>query len=236
MELEQTQEREKEMVTEKEQKSFLETTLGKTINTGLDIGLRMLLPDLIEEQVIDIKDTIIENGFGEGVKKAISSAIDLGKSVVGIFTGNFESVSQAQTAVKDGGIIDGISNVLDFALDKVKGIGIIPNVIVETVKQGKDVLLDNMANKIEEEFNQQIEGIEELQRYNQNWKENYQNQNFAGMQEAYSHIEEALEKVLPLESTLKETREIENIHKIIQNNNGSFQLSEEQLKLASIFT
>ena len=44
-------------------------TLGKTINTGLDIGLRMLLPDLIEEQVIDIKDTIIENGFGEVPKE-----------------------------------------------------------------------------------------------------------------------------------------------------------------------
>ena len=36
---------------EKEQKSFLETTLGKTINTEIDIGIRALLPDFIEEQI-----------------------------------------------------------------------------------------------------------------------------------------------------------------------------------------
>ena len=34
---------------ENEQKSFLETTLGKTINAGLDIGIRALLPDFIDE-------------------------------------------------------------------------------------------------------------------------------------------------------------------------------------------
>ena len=46
-----------------EQKNFLETTLGKTINTGLDIGLRALLPNVIEDQIIDIKDTILKEGF-----------------------------------------------------------------------------------------------------------------------------------------------------------------------------
>ena len=43
-------------VTLDEQKGFLDTTLGKVINTGLDTGIRFLLPDLIEEQVIDIKE------------------------------------------------------------------------------------------------------------------------------------------------------------------------------------
>ena len=56
------------------------------------------------------------------------------------------------------------------------------------------------------------------------------------MQKEYNKIKQELENIIPLEKTIKETREIENIHKIIQNNNGSFQLSEEQLKLASIFT
>ena len=40
---------------EKEQNNFLETTLGKTINTGIDIGIRAILPDYIEEQIIDLK-------------------------------------------------------------------------------------------------------------------------------------------------------------------------------------
>ena len=42
-----------ELTNEKEQKRFLETTLGKTINTAVDIGLRWVLPDFIENQVIN---------------------------------------------------------------------------------------------------------------------------------------------------------------------------------------
>lgn len=67
---------------EKKQNNFLETTLGKTINTGIDIGLRMLLPDLIENQIIEVKDTLLKEGLSEGIKKVVSSAIDLGKSAI----------------------------------------------------------------------------------------------------------------------------------------------------------
>ena len=50
----------KNLENEKEQKSFLETTLGKTINGAVDIGIRALLPDFIDEQVINIKDNLLE--------------------------------------------------------------------------------------------------------------------------------------------------------------------------------
>ena len=98
-----------EIVNEKSQKNFLESTLGKTINTAIDIGIRALLPDFIDEQVINIKNNLIKNGLKEGISKTIDDAIDIGKSAIGIVTGNFENVNQMQTAVKTGGIIDGIS-------------------------------------------------------------------------------------------------------------------------------
>ena len=53
------------MNLENEQINFLETTLGKTINIGLDLGLRALLPNAIEDGVIALKDSILENGFKE---------------------------------------------------------------------------------------------------------------------------------------------------------------------------
>ena len=43
----------------KSQNSFLQSTLGKIINTGLNIGIRALLPNVIEDQVIEIKDAIL---------------------------------------------------------------------------------------------------------------------------------------------------------------------------------
>ena len=108
----------KNLENEKEQKSFLETTLGQVVNTGLDIGIRAVLPDFIEEQVINIKDNILNYGLKDGIKETIDDAIDLGKSVLGIFTGNFENTNQMKLAVENGGLIDGISNLLDLAIDK----------------------------------------------------------------------------------------------------------------------
>ena len=55
----------KNIEIEKEQNNFLETTIGKIINTGLDVGIKFLLPDFVENEVIEIKDTIIQEGFKE---------------------------------------------------------------------------------------------------------------------------------------------------------------------------
>ncbi len=217
-----------------EQKNFLETTLGKTINTGLDIGLRVLLPDIIEDQIIDIKDTIIKEGFGEGVKKAIDSVVDFGKSALGIVTGNFENVSQVQTAVKNGGIIDGISGVLDFVLDKTSKLGLIPKAISSTIKQGKNVILNNISNNIENEFNKQLKSVEKLQKYSENWKTYFKQKDFSGMQKEYNKIKTELKTVLPLENTLKQARTIDNLHTLIKNNGKNFDLTKEQMELAKI--
>lgn len=105
-------------VTEKEQNSFLESALGKTINAAVDIGLRCVLPDLIEDEVIEIKNSLIKGGLKEGINTAINKAIDFGKSALGIITGKFDNVSQAQTAIKTGGIIDSVSDVIDTTINK----------------------------------------------------------------------------------------------------------------------
>lgn len=219
---------------EKEQKNFFETNIGKVVNIGLDIGLRALLPDMIEEQIIDVKDSIMQEGLKEGIKKAVDSAVDLGKSVIGIFTGNFETVGQAQNAIKNGGIIDGISNTLDFVFEKVGDTGKIPNSIVTTIKKGKNVILDSISNNIEEEFNKQLDAAEKLQKYTNNWKQYFQNHDFAGMEKEYQKMQDKFKRIIPLENTIKEARTIQNLHQLIKNNNQKFNLTAEQLELVKL--
>ena len=147
------------LINDNTQKRFLETTLGKTINTAIDIGIRAILPDFVENQIIDIKDNLLNYGLKEGISKTIDDAVDLGKSVIGIVTGNFENISQMQNAVKSGGLIDGISSLLDNVVDKVEKVGLINNTIAKTIKQGKNVILNNVENKIENAFSKQYEAI-----------------------------------------------------------------------------
>ena len=185
---ENLQNNQNDLVTAEEQNSFLNSTLGKVIDSALDIGLRMIMPDFLEENVVEVKDAFLQGGFKEGVNTAINNAIDLGKSIVGIFTGNFDSISQARDAVKNGGIIDGISGVLDTVLDKTSSSGLISSNVANLISSGKDAILNSVSNKIEDNFTNQLEEVENLSSYENNWKESFNNQDFEGMQKEYEKI------------------------------------------------
>ena len=219
-----------------EQDNFLESTLGKVINSALDVGIRMILPDFIEDGVVEVKDALLKGGFKEGVDTAINNAVDLGKSIVGIFTGNFDSISQARDAVKSGGIIDGISGVLDTVLDKTSSTGLISNNVASIISSGKDAILNSVSNKIEDNFTNQLEQVENLSTYENSWKNSFDNKDFDGMQKEYEKIQETLKEIMPLESTIKEARIIENLHTLIKNNNKDFNLTNEQKELANLLS
>lgn len=222
----------KEITNSNEQTNFLETTLGKTINTAIDIGIRALLPDFVDEQIINIKDNLLNYGLKDGITKTIDDAIDIGKSAIGIFTGNFENVSQMQNAIETGGLIDGISSLLDTVVDKVNQKGIINYNIANTIKEGKNIILNSIESNIEEKFKEQNIEVENIEKYMNNWKKNLNNKNFEGMEKEYIKIEEILNNLVPLEKIIEQARIIENLHNLIKNNGQDFNLSQEQLALA----
>lgn len=219
---------------EEKQNNFLQTNIGKAINTGINIGLRYVLPDIIENEVINIKDSLIQNGLKEGIKTAIDSSINLGKSALGIITGKFESVEQMQTAVKSGGIIDSMSNVINYTLNKCIENGKISKTLGTTIKNGKNAILNNITKNIENEFENQVNNIEKLNKYANNWKNYFNKQDFEGMQREYEKIHIKIKEIVPIENTLRTARTIENLHKLIKNNNEKFDLTNEQLELAKM--
>ncbi len=219
---------------DKQQNTFLESSLGKVIDSSVDLGLRAILPNFIEDEVIEIKDTLIKEGFSEAINKAIDGAIDIGKSALGIVTGKFESVSQAEKAVEKGGIVDSVSNILDFTLDKVSDMGLLSKNITKVIKSGKDALIDNVSSDIKKEFKTQNKNIENLNKYNNSWKESFEAKDFSSMEKYIKKINNLLNKTLPLENTIKNARTIENLHELIKNNGKNFELTNEELQLAEL--
>lgn len=219
-----------------EKNNFLNNIIGKTINNAIDIGLKSILPDLIENQVIDIKNALVENGLKSGIETAVNSAIDLGKSAVGIFTGNFENMTQVRTAVADGGIIDTMSDVLDKVINKAYEKGYIDRSVNKLIKNGKNVLLENITSNIRNQLDEQTYTIEKLGRYVENWKEYYSNKDFDGMTKEYNKIQKQLDNAIPLENILKETRRVEVLHNLIKNNGQNFEITELENQLAERLT
>lgn len=220
---------------EKEQNSFLETTLGKVINTGCDIALRAILPNAIEDEVIGIKNVIFTEGIKSGIKTAIDSAINLGKSAVGIVTGKFDSVSQAYSAIKSGGIIDSASNIIDNAVKSAKQNKLINNTTANLIKKGKNVLKDCISQGIEEKFMEQVDGVEKVGKYINNWNKYLEQNDLEGMTKEYKKIKNKLEDLIPIESTIEEARAIENVQTLIKSKGNTLDnISQDELKLAKI--
>lgn len=220
------------LTIEKSQKNFLESTLGKTINTAIDIGIRTILPEFIDEQVINLKNNLLNYGLKDGIKNTIDDAVDLGKSALGIVTGNFESVSQMQSAVQTGGIIDGVSSLLDTVVDKVRQAGLINSTVAKTIKQGKNIILNNVESNIERTFENKITSIENTNRYINNWKGYFEQKDFNGMEKEYKKIEKEFKNLAPIEKTIEDIKLVQNIHNLIKNNGKDFDLSKEELELA----
>ena len=221
-------------VTVENQNKFLQTTLGKTINTALDVGLRGILPDMVEEQIIDIKNVLVKNGLKEGIDAAIKAAIDLGKSALGIFTGKFENLSQAHTAVKKGGIIDGISEVIDNVLESSTKNELISKGIGKLIKKGKNAILDTISSNIEEKFLQEINSLEKVSKYISNWKNYYNLKDIDGMEKEYRKLKKQMDTIMALDSTISEAKKIENIHNLLKNKGINYELSEEEKQLINI--
>lgn len=212
--------------------NFLNSIMGKTINNAINIGLKSVLPDLIENQVIEIKDALLNNGLRSGINTAVDTAINFGKSAAGIITGNFENISQVKIAVGSGGIVDTLSDVIDVAVNKIYELGYIDKSISKLVKNGKNVLLNNITKNINTELENQTTAVEKIGKYLENWKGYYRNKDFYGMEKEYNKIKIQLNNIIPLENVIRETRTIENLHNLIKNNGRSFDLTEQQIELA----
>lgn len=220
-------------VTYEKQKGFLESNFGQAINGGINLGIRALLPDLIEDDVIQIKDSIITDGFKSGIKTAIDNAIDIGKSFLGIFTGKFENMSQVKDVVKKGGLIDSVSGILDWGIDLAEDNNLINKNTAELIKKGKNTILNTVNSGIENSMTSQIESIEKMDNYITKWNEYFKNQDFTSMEKQYKKIEKELQNVMPLENVINKARVVENLHNLIKNNGKNFNLSNEEIELAN---
>ncbi len=215
------------------QNNFLQSSLGKAIDNGINIGIRCLLPDYLEDKIIELKDNLIKYGLKEGIKSTINSVLETGKSALGIITGNFENINQINEVIKNGGILDSISNLLDQVLNKIKNYGKIDNTAYKIIMSGKNSILNNIENNIESTLTSQIISSEKISKNIKIWKEEYYNKNFEGMEKAYNNIKKELKNLVPIENTINNAKRIEIIHNLIKNNGKNFNLNQEELELAN---
>lgn len=213
-----------------QQNSFLQSNLWKTINSGLDVGIKALLPDFLEDAVIGIKDALVNNGLQGGIQKAISLAKEVTCS--GVISNVYENITQAYNSLKSGNLIGEVGEAVASSIDKATKNNEISADVSTTLTNGTQTLMNSIEANIKESFKDQLNSLEKLNKYNNNWRECFEKRDFTGMEKEYKKIENALNKVMPTENTIKQAKIIENLHTLIKNNNKNFDVSDEQIELA----
>lgn len=214
--------------------NFLETKLGQVVNNAIDFGLKAVLPNWLEDDIIEIKDAVFNDGFKEGVQLAINKAINMGKAIEGIFTGNFESVSQIKAVIKSGGLLDTISKLLDSVINYAKDEKLINASTARLIKSNKNLIMQNIENSIDNSLLEQADAIGKIDDYIDKWQKYFEKQDFVNMKKIYNKIEKQMESVVPIKGVLEKVEYVENLQQLIENNGNKFDLTEEELELANM--
>ena len=204
----------------KNQNDFIGNMFKNAINFGVDLGLKSLLPDLIEDQVIDIKNSILEGGFKEGVNTLVKKVNEFKNSITGIFTGNFNNIEEIHTATKQGGIIKTVSKGLSKGIDAGVKSGAIPKSIGGILKAGKTTMLNEFSNSLESQMRKEIQKFDILNDLNKKWYDTLDQRDFDKMTKYTEKISVLSKDLVKFSNIIEETKKIEELHNFIKENNS----------------
>lgn len=204
----------------KNQNDFIGNMFKNAINFGVDLGLKSLLPNLIEDQVIDIKNSILEGGFKEGVNTLMKKVNEFKNSITGIFTGNFNNIQEINTATKQGGIIKTVSKGLSKGIDAGVKSGIIPKSIGGILKAGKTTMLNEFSNSLESQMRKEIQKFDTLNDLNKKWYDALDQRDFDKMTKYTEKISALSKDLVKFSNIINETKKIEELHNFIKENNS----------------
>lgn len=204
----------------KNQNDFIGNMFKNAINFGVDLGLKSLLPDLIEDQVIDIKNSILEGGFKEGVNTLVKKVNEFKNSITGIFTGNFNNIEEIHTATKQGGIIKTVSKGLSKGIDAGVKSGAIPKSIGGILKAGKTTMLNEFSNSLESQMRKEIQKFDILNDLNKKWYDALDQRDFDKMTKYTEKISVLSKDLVKFSNIINETKKIEELHNFIKENNS----------------
>jgi hypothetical protein len=138
-----------------------------------------------------------------------------------------------QDALSLGDLANKISEVLDNVLNKIQEKNILNSKITDAISAGKNIILNIINNNLKNNFGAQMNSIENIDRFALNWNKNYLEQDFKNMDIHYKYIEEELKEIMPLEFVMGKVNKIGNLHNLIKNRGGDFNISKYELELAS---
>ena len=208
------------------QESVLSEILNTTINWSIDAGLRYILPDSIENEVIKIKNDFINGNAAQKIIDNIKNIFNFGKE-----NNNKEilNINELKDILKSPETLKVLTNTVDSLLNK----SIQKEGVKITQEDSKKIISENIENKLNDEIENQIKSFKKIEEYKSEWYKNYEDKDLEKMNKTLKKIKKEFKNILPIENTIKEIRKIENLNELIKSKGGDFNITEEEKELAN---
>ncbi|MCL2382801.1 MAG: hypothetical protein FWC79_01160 [Oscillospiraceae bacterium] len=227
--------RENSLTIAREQDRFFDTTLGRVINRGIDLGIRAIFPEFLENKVIDVKDALINEGLNSAIRTAIDQTLELGRRALSDFlTRGFRNVSDARDVLETGDLLANVSKELDHVIERTERNNADRLNIGSNLSERKAMLLEMVRRDVDSCISEQIELTDTINSHITKWNDALQKGNFRSMENEFAQVQEKMVAVMPTENMIKDVRTLENLHNLIKNNGRDFNISEYERKVAEI--
>jgi len=210
------------------QNNAISEILSNVINWSIDAGIRYFLPNTIENEVIKIKNHLLNNNVQEKIKGTIENIMNIGKQKLDIGKNEISNIEQLEKILMNPDTIKIISETVSKILED-KNINIVNN----EKNQNNKYLSKNIENNLNNEITKQINSMKKIEEYTKDWYKNFDNKDFESMNKVYKKIKRELKNIIPLENLIKETKKIENLNQLIKSKGGDFNITKEELELAN---
>lgn len=216
----------------KEKNDFFDTGVGKIIDNSIDLAIKAIVPNIIDDQVINIKNAILEGGFEEGIKELKNTGENFKESIKGIITGEFKTIEQMRMAIKDGGILDFVSLCIDKGISCLNKYTNLDYSVLSLIEKSKDLIINQVTENIEDKYTKQLEHLEKIEKYSENWKTAFEEKDIEELNKYSKKIKNQRKNITQVEEIIEKVKTIENLTELI-NNSNNFELTEAELELAS---
>lgn len=209
----------------KYQEEFLKTNIMQEINNSLDNYLKEFFPDSLGKDLINLKNNIIDNNIKNSVNVSIENSTTKNNS----YLNDFDFIEGIKENIMSRENINRLSNDIEKNIDKLDKNNEEKNI----TKLEKEKIVKNVEESIEKTFEKQKNNIKKIEKNINNWENKYNLKDLEGMKKEYNKMEKLMDDLIPLENILNNYRKIENIQKLLENNNSENYLDEQVLELAN---
>lgn len=184
------------------------------------------LPSVAEEGIIGVKNFFKDEENREKICDFFNNIFNKNGKIL-------ENIWNVKETIKEKGIKEGISEAIDIVVDNAKSSKNISTLTAKTIKNSKDVIVDNILNKDKENFEKQAKILEKVNDKYAKWEEMIENNKIKEANRLGEEIKKECKKLLPTIELINKINNIDNTTTLLNTKNSITQLENEILRKIS---